>query len=188
MVRQAPDRTPAGDIDDDDAADTGVAAVGDVGDALGALTQIEAHVVEVGRGQHHAGRQDDRLHHPVGRKVDCHQLCTAGLWLREFGRRRVEHPEAIGAVGHHALHRDEMPSRVGRIGLVGRGVGIRHRLAVDQLGNRERRVVAPLREVDEDAPVGGDGHASRHRAIEGRDLFDLGRGCTLAGRRAGGER
>ncbi|PAV65906.1 hypothetical protein WR25_20074 [Diploscapter pachys] len=183
VAGQAADRPSAGDVDDDNATDARVAAVGDVSGALLPLPQVEAHVVEIGRRQHDAWGKDDRLDHPVGREVDPYQLCAPGLGRREFRCRRVQHPQAVRAVGDNALHRDEVTRRVGGIRAIGRGVGIGHRLAIDQLGDRERGLVAPLREVDEDAAVGRDGHTGRHRAIEGCDPLDPGSRSRIAGRR-----
>src|SRR5580658_8743214 len=162
----------AGKIDHNDSSRTIVRGVGDIGYASLPLAEIEPYIVEVGRLQHNAGGQDDRLDHLIGGEIHRYELGSAGLGLLEAWRGCVEDPQAVERVDHHALNADQGRARMGGdIGVDG-GVRIGDGLAVAQFGHRERDVVAPPRVVDEDSPNARDRHARGHGVIEIGDGLD----------------
>ena len=141
-------------IDDDDGA-----ACAGIGDERRRAIGVEADIVQVAALQGDVFAEMDDLGDLVGRELDAHQLRSAGNDLVDAGRGRIEDPEIAPVVGHHRLYAHEVvtgrgggaagiapriPSLV-RIGLQ-RSVG-RH------FGNRDRTVLGPAREVDENTTV-----------------------------------
>ena len=78
----------------------------------------------------------------------------------------------MGGIGDDALHADQPLARMGRVGPVDGRVGKGDDLAVVDFADGEGNVIAPAREVDEDAPLAADRDAGRHGAVEFEDGLD----------------
>ena len=155
-------RPAAFEIDDDDRA-----ARAGIGDEGGIAVGMEAHVVQVAALQRHVLAEVDDLRHLVGRQLDAHELGAAGDHLLVAGRGRIEHPEIAAIVGHHRLHAHEVIACRARRGFrVAPGipllVGVRFQRAVAaDFHHRDRAILRPAREIDEEAAIRRDRHAGR---------------------------
>ena len=184
--------------DDDRAARAGI------GDVAGLAVSAEANVIEIRALQGHRLVEQDRLGDLIGGEIDPDQLGAAGQNLFIAGRRWIEHPQGASTVCHDRLHADEIfaDRHLVRLGVAPRipffvRIGL-ELSARQQLGDRDRGVVSPARETDEDPAVLGDAYAG-HLMAEIRDLGELrirarelererGSGCCGAGNGGSDER
>ena len=125
----------------------------------------EADVVEVAALGRHRFAEGDGLRDLVRAQVDPDKLRFTRDDLRGRRSRGIDHPEASAPVGDDALHANEV---IARIDLVLPGVPpsvpFLVRVGLDlaiprDFGDGDGRVLAPAREVHEDAPVRRDRHS-----------------------------
>ena len=114
------------EIDDDDRA------VGGFRDERSIGARVDANIVEVTFLRRHFFTERDCLHNLVSREINLHQFWPTLDDLLHFWRCRIEHPQIILIVDHHALDADEMRARTAR--LVTFVVGKRFGLAINNLG------------------------------------------------------
>ncbi len=187
VVVQPTPALAAAQVHHDDAVRPVARGVGNVRDADRALPKVEPDVVEVRRLERDLGREGDRFEDFVRREIDPDEFRSTGNDRPELDAAGVEDPETIGWVHNHALHRHERFRWAGLVvgGELGARVG--GRLPVLQLDDGERDRVAPPRVTDKDPALVRDGHAGRHRAVEGGDEFERADRLVRREPRLGGE-
>ena len=131
--------------------------------------RIEAHVVEVRRGQGGVGPERDRDEGLVRGEVDADELRPARLHPAHVHRAGVERPEPVLRVDDDALHADERRGRLPGHRRVPLHVREGNRHAALQLSHARLQRVGPAREAHEDAPLVRHRDAGGHRAVEGRN-------------------
>src|ERR1700733_8110982 len=173
MSRELSPAVAAVEVDDNDSARSSDGGVSDVSHACLSLTQVKADIVDVGRQKDRGRRQYDRFYDLVRRQVHSDELRTATERRRKARRGGVENPEPIHRIDDNALHASKRLAGAGGIKFVDQRVRIGNDLAVADLADGEWRIIAPAREVDEDAAIGGDAHASRHCVVELEHRLDM---------------
>ncbi len=72
---------------------------------------VDAHVVEVSVAENNVLAEVNNLDHLVLFQVDLDQLGAVRDDTREFGVRRVEHPQVVVGADDHTLHAHELAQR-----------------------------------------------------------------------------